>query len=115
MFGASHYGVLPSYVERHTTWRSGGRLVYLGACSSAWNGTMAAALLSSGANAVLGYSGPVSEQFAFEVGAEFFERLLRPMTIGGQTLTAGEAFEPRQDPAHPGFGQRSDPGRPGEL
>lgn len=95
--GRGTWGVLPSYFSHH----SGNKpfpdsLLYLGACSSLWNGSLARELYGAGAKAVVGYSGVVSSAFAMDRGLDFFKNMLE------SELSAGAAVVSKQDPDHEG-------------
>ena len=102
------WGITPEFVHWYGTKKPyPGSLVYLGACRSMYNGTLASAFFSSGALAVAGYGGPVSSAFAGTQGKNFFNALLSLQASAGTATGLGV-----QDPAHPGsvfqlFGARS--------
>lgn len=74
---AGGYAVMPAFFER---WgRSGGwarSVVYVGACRSAWNGSLAATFLSLGAATFAGYSDRIGDGFASLAGKMMLERVL---------------------------------------
>jgi hypothetical protein len=95
--GNGTYAVLPSFFERYGRAGMPDSLVYLGACRSAYNGTLAAALLGAGARAIAGYTGYVSSKFAGEKGRAFFQALV------DEGKVTGAAFPPdTEDPDNAG-------------
>jgi len=88
------YAVMPAFFER---WAAGrgldGAYFYLGACSSAWNGSFAATLTAAGAAAVTGYSGRVSDAFAKTIGRQILGRLLASEKFGGDAADYGRDDE----------------------
>ena len=97
VLGAERYGVLPTFFRFHSRDAFPGSVVHLGACRSAWNGSMAAMLFGMGARAILGYTGAVTSAFAAERGRELFERLL-PDPTTGEGLVLGQAHLNLRDP-----------------
>ncbi len=108
VLGDRTYGVTPALIrwlgERQKFPNS---LVYLGACRTLYNGTLAAELFGAGAKTVAGYTGTVTNAFAREVGTSFLAQMFE------ERKTAGEAYGVGvQDPANPGsyfrlFGARN--------
>lgn len=90
------YGITPAFFKKHAEQAFPRSLVYLGACRSAWNGTMASELFAAGAAAVLGYTGYVSNDFATKWGATFFDNLI------GQKQLSGVAHVQIEDAKNPG-------------
>ncbi len=76
VIGADTYGLTPAFLQRHNTTDFPNSIVYLGACRTMWNGSLAVQLYGLGAAAVVGYSGYVTNQFAATTGKEFFEQLV---------------------------------------
>ncbi len=97
VMGNSTWGILPSFVLHYAQRPYPRSVVYLGACRSFWNGTMAAAFHAAGAKAVLGYSGYVTHQFAHDQGIQFFTNLLQEERLVGYAMPP-----PASDPEYPG-------------
>ena len=76
VIGANTYGILPSFLKRHAVQEYPESIIYLGACRSLWNGSLAVQLFGLGAQAVVGYSDYVSNKFAWEHGKTFFDSLI---------------------------------------
>lgn len=97
VFGAGGtYGVTPAFFARHAVRDLPRSLVYLGACSTVWNGSLAAELFAAGAATVVGYSGVVANDFATKWGSTFFANVI------GQKQLSGVAHVQIEDPTHPG-------------
>jgi hypothetical protein len=96
VIGDETYGVLPSFIQRHSIEPFPASIVYLGTCRSLWNGSMAVQLLGNGAAAVVGYSDYVSNAFAFAEGGAFFDGLLQ------KDENVLQASSTAQDPTLPG-------------
>ena len=99
--GTNTYGILPSFVMFHAKEPYPNSVVYLGACRSAWNGSMAAALFGMGARSILGYTNYISNQFAHDRGVDFFDRIIRQDPNTGKALTSGQAHSELPDPDNP--------------
>ena len=97
VLGPDVYGILPSFVGHYRGKGYPDSLVYLGACRSLWNGSMGMEFFGAGAKAVIGYSGYVSNEYAYEQGTEFFSALLEEMKLTGDALPVAD-----EDPANPG-------------
>jgi hypothetical protein len=80
--------ILPSFITHYSV-RLPGSLVYLGACNTTANPTLATAFMGLGATTVLGFDGYVASAFARDVAVDLFSQL-----VGGATV--GEAFTPGQ-------------------
>jgi len=89
------YGVLPGFVDS-TASAYPNSLIYLGACRSLFNGSLASAFFAAGAKGVFGYTGNVSSAFAFEQGKAIAEKLLVDRVPTGTAFEAGHT-----DPANP--------------
>lgn len=100
--GPSNFAILPSFVKKYRRDGYPNSLVYLGTCRSMWNGTMAMEFYGAGARAVLGYTGYVSSDFAFEQGSAVVRAMVE------QTELSGAAMPPLslEDPANPGTKMR---------
>ncbi|MSP90478.1 MAG: hypothetical protein EXR79_01520 [Myxococcales bacterium] len=95
--GDSTYALLPSFVQRHGNDPFPQSIVYLGACRTMYNGSLAVQLYGNGAQAVVGFSDYVSNKFAFEKGWKLFQGL-----IAGN-LGVYEAHDPSfEDPQYGG-------------
>jgi hypothetical protein len=97
VMGNATWGILPSFVLHYAQRPYPRSVVYLGACRSFWNGTMAAAFHAAGAKAVLGYSGYVTHQFAYDQGTQFFLNLIQEERLVGDAMPP-----PAADPEYPG-------------
>jgi len=96
VLGLERYGVLPSHVAE---WRGDGypaSFVYLGACRSLWNGTLAMEFFAAGARAVAGYTGQVTHGFAYQQGSKLVSALVEEEKLMEFAMPYGE------DPAYPG-------------
>lgn len=67
--------ITPNFIV-HYAGRMPGTVVYVGGCSSMADASLANAFLHQGASAFIGYSGPVSNTFAFEHGMTVIRTLL---------------------------------------
>jgi len=74
--GAKGAGITPAFVAHYAQDRLPNSLVYVGACYSHWNGSMAMAFLGAGAGAYLGYSGVVSDAFATAAEIHLFNGMV---------------------------------------
>ncbi len=108
VMGDERYGVTPEFIGHYAEHaKFPESLVYLGACRSLFNGTLAGELFASGAKAVAGFTNRVSNLFAFKQGSGLFSRMVE------QTMSTGEAYGVgAQDPDNPGsyfrlFGARN--------
>lgn len=90
------YGVTGRFFQHHAEQVFPRSLAYLGSCRSLWNGTIAGELLASGAAAVAGYNGYVTNGFAIKWGTSFFQNLLT------QKQLSGVAHVQIDDPANAG-------------
>ncbi|MBM4353123.1 MAG: hypothetical protein FJ109_04900 [Deltaproteobacteria bacterium] len=98
VMGPSRYGILPSFVREHQGRGYPDSVVYLGACRSLWNGTLAMEFYAAGAKAVAGYSGYVTTAFAYQAGAKFYSALVEEMKHTGDCFPE----KPVTDPDNPG-------------
>ncbi len=90
VIGADTYGILPVFLKRHALQPYPESIIYLGACRSLWNGSLAVQLFGLGAQAVVGYSDYVSNKFAWEHGKAFFDALIGE---GKSVLQSIETFD----------------------
>lgn len=88
-----HYAILPSFIRYYAVTNYPDSLVYIGACRSTYNDSMANAFLDSGAKTYLGYSEYVNSAFAGTVGVDFFQRFIEDPAI----TNTGDAFIPGQN------------------
>lgn len=87
VMGDRTYGVTPEFIGYYSeNNRFPDSLIYLGACRTLYNGTLAAEFFGAGAKAVVGYTNWVSNLFAFKYGSQFFSRMIE------QRMTSGEAY-----------------------
>ena len=108
VLGDKTYGVTPSFVLNYGSAKPFPQsVVYLGACRTLYNGSLAASFFSGGARTVTGFSNSVSSQFASQMGSQFFARMIE------QKMKAGEAYGVgAEDPGNKGsffrlFGARN--------
>lgn len=90
------YGITPAFVRHHAESRYPKSLVYLGACQSLWNGSLAAEFIAAGAAAVVGYTGTVTSKFATEQGKTLFSNLIAQKQLSGSSVLS------LQDQTYPG-------------
>ncbi len=96
VIGDSSYGFLPAFVRRHSPESFPASIVYLGACRSMYNGSMALQFIAAGAAAVIGYSDYIAASYAYAKGWGVFDGLIN------SGLSVLQAIVPGDDPAHPG-------------
>ncbi len=96
VIGNLTYGFLPAFVRRHSPETFPASIVYLGACRSMYNGSMALQFIAAGAAAVVGYSDYISASYAYEKGWGVFDGMIN------SGLSVLQAIVPGDDPAHPG-------------
>lgn len=108
VMGDAHYGVTPEFIGHYAASdRFPDSLVYLGACRTLYNGTLAGELFAAGVKAVVGFTNRVTNVFAFKQGGQLFSRMVE------QAMTTGEAYGVgAQDPDNRGsyfrlFGARN--------
>ena len=108
VLGDRTYGVTPAFVRRVAEdRRAPNSLVYLGACRSLYNGTLAAEFFGAGAKTVAGYTGRVTNDFAQQTGNAFLAAMFEEKKTSGEAYGVGVS-----DPANPGswfrlFGARN--------
>jgi hypothetical protein len=87
-----YYAVLPSFIRHYSVNKYPDSLVYIGACRSTYNSSMANAFLDSGAKTYLGYSEYVNSAFAGTVGVDFFQKFIEDPSITnvGQAFISGQ-------------------------
>jgi len=97
VMGDKTWGVTGPFVSRHAKIRFPNSLVYLGACRSVYNGTIAAEYFAAGAKSVAGYSNYTKNDYAYTSGKSVFEQML----LNGD-LSGSAAYEvPKSDPDSP--------------
>lgn len=108
VLGDRTYGITPAFFDFYAANRPfPGSLVYLGACRTLYNGTLAASLFAAGARTIAGFSNIVSSEFAYRSSTRWFGRLIEQQLSTGQAYGVGD-----QDPDNQGsffrlFGGRS--------
>ena len=80
------YVVLPSFISHYAHRDYPESLIYLGACRTMMNGTLAAAFFANGAISIAGYSDYVTESFVEEQGTYLFSELLLKNEDTGQGI-----------------------------
>ena len=98
VLGDKTYGITPAFVLNYGTADPYPQsMVYLGACRTLFNGSLAASFFAGGARTVTGFSNSVTTQFANQMGSQFFARMVE------QKMKAGEAYGVgAEDPANKG-------------
>ncbi len=76
VIGDETYGTLPAFYQRHMRQDMPASIVYLGACRTLTNGSVAVQFLGAKAAAIVGYVGDVSNAFAWSHGKEFFDKVI---------------------------------------
>lgn len=76
VIGDTTYGLTPELLRFHMRDNFAASIVYLGACRSMYNGTLALELRAAGAASVIGYSDYVSSKYAAAQGGKFFDNLI---------------------------------------
>lgn len=108
VLGDKTYGVTPAFFLKYgLSHKAPQSLIYLGACKSLYNGSLASSFFASGAKSVIGYTNVVSNQFAIKQGSNFFAQMIEQKNTVGQAFGVGA-----QDPEHQGsffsmFGARN--------
>ncbi|MSQ82492.1 MAG: hypothetical protein EXR77_06165 [Myxococcales bacterium] len=77
------YGILPGFIQRHAEETYPRSLIYLGACRTLWNGSMAGELFAAGAAAVAGFNGAVANDFAGKWGQTFLQNIVEGKKLSG--------------------------------
>jgi len=90
------YGITPAFIRQHAEDPYPRSMIYLGACRSMWNGTMASELFAAGAAAIAGFNGYVANEFATKWGTTFFSNLI------SQKQLSGVAYVQIEDALNPG-------------
>ncbi|HOD08011.1 MAG TPA: hypothetical protein PLY68_04465 [Myxococcota bacterium] len=98
VMGDRTWGVTPEFIEYYSDEQPfPGSVVYLGGCRTLYNGTLATALIASGARTVMGYSNRVTSKFASQAGYNFFFNLMMKTLNTSESWAGGAA-----DPDNPG-------------
>jgi Leucine-rich repeat (LRR) protein len=92
----TYFEILPAFITNYAAAPYPESLVYLGACDSLYNWTLAATFLNNGALTCLGFTEPASERFNDEKARELFYELVN------NHKTVGQAFTDGYDPYWPG-------------
>lgn len=82
VIGDETYALTPSFLRHHLVNQFPGSIVYLGACRTMFNGSLAVQLWGNGAAAIIGFSDYVTAKFAAEQGKALMDGLI------GKTLSA---------------------------
>jgi hypothetical protein len=86
VLGVDRYGVLPAHIARHRGEGYPQSLIYLGACRSLWNGTLAMELFAAGATTIAGFSGVVTSKFAYAMGTRLFSGMIEETKLSGAAM-----------------------------
>lgn len=97
ILGDSTWGVHPQFFARHARRKWPSSLVYLGACRTLFNGTMAGALFGVGAKAIAGFTDYVRGAFASEQALTWMTAMLEEKEASG-TATLFPVVDP-ENPA----------------
>jgi hypothetical protein len=97
VLGVDRYGVLPSHIARHRGDGYPQSLIYLGACRSLWNGTLAMEFFAAGATTIAGFSGVVTSKFAYAMGTRLFSGMIEETKLSGEAMPVVD-----EDDANPG-------------
>jgi len=101
IIGDSTYGLVPSFIQRHTPEPFPASIVYLGSCRSMYNASLAVQLWGNGVAAVVGYSDYVTNAFAYQQGWKFFDSLINLGQSALQSMSVAQ-----EDPLYPGSHMR---------
>ena len=97
VFGADGvYGLTPTFIRRHAERSYPRSLIYIGACRSLYNGSIASEFIAAGAATVVGYDGNISNNFAIKWGTTFIKNVI------GQKQLSGVAHVQIEDSENPG-------------
>ena len=88
IYGGYNYGVTPAFIAKYSG-KFHNSLVYIGACRSLWNNSMASVFQSRGAGAYLGFTNYVGTGFCKKVAPTVIEKLMED-----PENTLNEAFTP---------------------
>ena len=96
VMGAKSWGIHPSFFRKHSLNKWPNTLVYLGACRTLYNGTLASELFGLGATTVGGYTDYVTTAFAHEKAQLWFNGMLDSKDTTGMSMVL-----PVSDPVNP--------------
>jgi len=96
VMGAKSWAVHPSFFRKHSARMWPNSLVYLGACRTLYNGTLASELFGLGVTTVAGFTDYVTSAFAQEQSEKWFTKILDGRKTTGQAMIL-----PVSDPVHP--------------
>ncbi|MSQ82342.1 MAG: hypothetical protein EXR77_05395 [Myxococcales bacterium] len=75
VIGDQTYGFAPAFLRHHLVQSFPQSIIYLGACRTMYNGSLAAQLWGNGAASVVGFSEYVSSEYAYDQGSKFLDGL----------------------------------------
>ncbi len=81
IIGDQTYGFVPSFLRHHLVQQFPQSIVYLGACRTMYNGSLATQLWGNGAASVVGYSDYVASTYAAAQGGKFLEGLAAGLSV----------------------------------
>jgi hypothetical protein len=90
-------GILPAFIQFHSSRNYPDSFVYLGTCKSVYNGSIASAFFAGGAKSIAGFSGNVTSKFAATVADKFFSTMVKDEKLTGEAIPADN-----KDPSVPG-------------
>ncbi|MBI5607348.1 MAG: hypothetical protein HY902_00545 [Deltaproteobacteria bacterium] len=90
IIGDTTYGLTPELLRFHIRDNFAQSIVYLGACRTLFNGTLALQLRSLGAATVVGFSDYVSAQYAADKGGKFFDNLINAGASSASALPTAD-------------------------
>lgn len=88
---SGYWAITPAFVRSYAGRGFPDSIVYVGACNSTTNDTMANAFIGSGARTYFGYSKVVNSPFAFAKGTALFAKL-SDQTLSPEDRTTSKAF-----------------------
>lgn len=91
VIGDETYALTPSFLRHHLVNQFPSSIVYLGACRTMFNGSLAVQLWGNGAAAVVGFSDYVTAKFAAEQGKAMMDNLIGKTQSVIQSLPASGA------------------------
>ncbi len=81
IIGDQTYGFVPSFLRHHLVQQFPQSIVYLGACRTMYNGSLATQLWGNGAASVVGFSEYVASEYAAAQGGKFLEGLAAGLSV----------------------------------
>ncbi|MBM4343432.1 MAG: hypothetical protein FJ100_08655 [Deltaproteobacteria bacterium] len=81
IIGDQTYGFVPAFLRHHHVQQFPQSIVYLGACRTMYNGSLATQLWGSGAAAVVGFSDYVASEYAAAQGGKFLDGLANGLSV----------------------------------